>query len=290
MKVNKIWIAVFLAPTVLLFLLIYAIPLAVVLGTSFMDYRLASPTISFAGLDNYTRLLSDRAFFAALRNTVVWIFIHCTLHIALGVSLALVLYKKPFGWKFVRTAYMVPNIISNAAVGLIFLNIFNPQFGIINVILRGIGLEHLTRNWLMQSSTAFPSVTTIWLIFAGYTTILVLAHALSIDESILEAAKIDGASHFQQDMLIMLPLLKKIIGTTTVMAAAYMLRMFDLIFVTTSGGPGRLTTNLPLYLYHIYMNEYNYGYANTVGVVIILLGIVSMVIINRIYGVNREDT
>ena len=289
MKVNKIWFLIFLAPTVILFLLIYAIPLAIVFLTSFMSYRLASPTITFAGIDNYVRLLSDQHFYAALQNTIAWILIHCTLHIALGVSLALVLYKKPFGWKFVRTAYMIPNIIPNAAIGLIFLNIYNPQFGVLNAALRALGLEHLQRNWLMQSATAFPAVTMIWLIFAGYTTILVLAHALSIDDAVLEAAKIDGATNFRLDMMIMLPLLKKIVGTTTVMAAAYMLRMFDLIFVTTAGGPGRITTNLPLYLYHVYMGEHNYGYANTIGVVIIALGILSMAVINRAYGVNKED-
>jgi len=289
MKVNKKWIPIFLAPTVILFLLIYAIPLVIVFVSSFTHYRLAVPTISFAGLYNYARLMRDQQFFTALQNTIVWILVHCTLHIALGVSLALVLYKRPFGWKFVRTAYMVPNIISNAAVGLIFLNIYNPQFGILNVILRALGLEDLQRNWLMQSATAFPSVTMIWFIFAGYTTILVLAHALSIDESIIEAAKIDGATNFKLDLFVMLPLLRKIIGTTTVMAAAYMLRMFDLIFVTTSGGPGRVTTNLPLYLYQVYMSEHNYGYANTIGVVIILLGVLSMLVINRVYGVNKED-
>lgn len=289
MKVNRFWLPIFLAPSIILFLLIYALPLIIVVSTSFTDYRLISPTISFVGLANYARMLSDAAFFEALRNTLLWILIHCTLHIALGVGLALILYKKPFGWKFVRTAYIVPNIISNAAVGLIFLNIFNPSFGVLNSFLSWVGLEELQRNWLMQSATAFPSVTMIWLLFAGYTTILVLSHALSIDESIIEAAKIDGATNFRLDLFIMLPLLKKMIGTTTVMAAAYMLRMFDLIFITTAGGPGRRTTNLPLYLYGVFMGEHNYGYANAIGVVIIFLGVVSMVLINRIYGVNKED-
>ena len=288
MKINKKWFPVFIAPTVALFVLIYALPLVIVFVTSFTNYRLIDPNITFAGLDNYRRMFSDADFFLTLRNTIIWILIHCTLHVALGVLLALILYRRPRGWKVVRTAYMIPNIISSAAMGVIFINVFNPQFGVINSVLNLVGLESLTRNWLMNPNTAFTSVTMIWLLFAGYTTTLVLAYALSIDESIIEAAKIDGASAFKLDFFIMLPLLKKMIGTTTVMAAAYMLRMFDLIFITTGGGPGRMTMNLPLLLFNVFRSEHNFGYANTIGVVIIVLGAICMIIINKVFKVNEE--
>jgi raffinose/stachyose/melibiose transport system permease protein len=172
---------------------------------------------------------------------------------------------------------------------MIFLNFFNPRFGVINSFLRMIGLESLTRNWLREVGTAFPSVTVTWFIFAGYTTTIILAHAISIDGGILEAARVDGATNFQIDRLIMLPLLKKIIGTTAIMASAYMLQMFDLIYICTTGGPGRVTTNLPLFLYTVYKNENNYAYANTIGVCIIVVGVVTMVLINKIFQVNKSD-
>lgn len=279
----------FLLPSIVLFLLIYAVPFAMVFVSSLFDYRLTSRSVTFIGFDNYVRLFHDSAFATAMSNTLVWILIQCLVHVALGTLIALVLYKKPRGWKFVRTAYMVPNIISHAARGMIFLNIFNPKFGVINAVLRAVGLERFTHNWLMESSTAFPSVTMIWLLFAGYTTTLVLSQALSIDESIIEAARIDGASPSQIDRFIMLPLLHKIISTTMIMAATYMLKMFDLIYITTNGGPGNATTNLPLLLYGIYKNENNYGYANTVGVFIVLTGIVAMAVINKVLRVNEDD-
>lgn len=289
MKTKRGVITAFLLPTVILFLLIYAVPLVMVFGTSLFDYRLTSSKMTFIGFSNYIRLFHDPDFFQALKNTLIWILIQCTVHIFLGVSLALVLYKKPHGWKFVRTAYMIPNIISNAAMGMIFLNIFNPQYGVVNSILKAVGLESLTHNWLMDYSTAFPSVTMVWLLFAGYTTTLVLAQALSLDESVIEAAKVDGATPFQTDMYVVLPLLRKIIGTTMVMAATYMLQMFDLIYITTNGGPGHATTNLPLLLYSVYKGENNYGYANTIGVMIVLIGIVSMTVINKALRVNEDD-
>jgi len=286
---KKGWIPVFLLPAVILFLLIYAIPLGMVFVTSLFEYRLSSPEMRFIGFTNYIRLSGDPDFYTALKNTVLWIIIQCTVHVALGTFLALLLYKKPRGWKFIRTAYMVPNIISNAAIGMIFLNIFNPQFGVLHSVLKAIGLEHLTRNWLMDANTAFPSVTFVWVLFAGYTTTLVLAQALSLDEAVLEAAKVDGATSFQTDVFVVLPLLKKIIGTTMVMAATYMLQMFDLIYITSGGGPGKSTTNLPLLLYGVYKGENNYGYANTIGVVIVIVGIIFMTIINRSLKVNDED-
>lgn len=289
MKVKKAWIPIFLAPAVILFLLIYAVPLVMVFATSLCEYKLTSKSISFIGLQNYINLFQDEAFRTAFMNTIIWILIHCILHVALGCVIALLLYKKPRGWKFIRTAYMVPNIISNAAMGMIFVNIFNPQFGVVNSILKLMGLESLTHNWLMDTSTAFPSVTMVWFLFAGYTTTLILAQALSVDESVLEAARVDGATNFQIDLFIMLPLLKKIIGTTMVMAATYMLQMFDLIYITTNGGPGKTTTNLPLLLYSVFKSENNYGYANTIGVMIIVLGAVVMVVINKALKVNEED-
>jgi len=289
LKVKSRYLVLFLMPAVSLFILIYAIPLVTVFITSVTNYRLINPKTEFIGFANYIALFKDPVFAQSIKNTLIWILIQSTLHVWLGVFIALLLYKKPFGWKFIRTTYMIPNIISNAAIAIIFLNVFNPTFGVINSFLRMIGLESLTRNWLMEMNTAFPSVTVTWFIFAGYTTTIILAHAISIDTGIIEAARVDGASNFQLDLLVMLPMLKKIIGTTAIMAASYMLQMFDLIYLTTTGGPGRITTNLPLFLYRVYKAENNYAYANTIGVCIILVGIAVMVILTKLFKVNESD-
>lgn len=290
MKINKKWIFVFLAPTVILFFLIYALPLIMTFFTSLFDYRLAPKRFEFVGFANYVKLLfEDEIFRQSLINTLVWILLQCTLHVFLGLMLALVLYKKPFGWKFVRTVYMIPNIISNAAMAMIFLNVFNPKFGVVNSFLKAIGLENLSRNWLFESDTAFTSISFIWMIFAGYTTILILSEALTIDTSVIEATKIDGASNFQTDMFIVIPLLRKMIGTTVILGASYMLQMFDLIYITTKGGPGTATMNLPLMLYRITTSENNYGYANTIGVIIILLGFISLTVINKLFKMHESD-
>ena len=182
---------------------------------------------------------------------------------------------------------MIPNIISQSAIAMIFLNMYNPQYGVLNSILKAIGLEKMQHNWLFEMGTAFPAVTMTWFLFAGYTTTLVLAQCLSLDEGIIEAAKIDGASSLQIDRLVVFPLVKDMIRTTVIMAATYMLQLFSMIYLTSGGGPGSTTTNLPLYLYTT-MKSTNYGYADTIGVVIIVVGMVTMFLINRIFH-TRED-
>ena len=101
MKRKKGWLPVFLLPAVALFLLIYAVPLVIVFVSSLFDYRLTGDSMTFIGLQNYTQLFSDATFRQACGHTVVWILIHCIIHVSIGVILALVLYKKPRGWKFV---------------------------------------------------------------------------------------------------------------------------------------------------------------------------------------------
>ena len=212
-------------------ILIFAIPLVMVFVTSLFDYRLLPRTFTFVGFSNFVQLFTeDNRFWPIFGNTVKWLFIHCIFHVTLGTLLAFILYKKPRGWKFVRVTYMIPNIISQSAIAMIFLNLYNAQYGAVNSFLKLVGLESLQHNWLFETATAFPSVTLTWFLFAGYTTTLVLAQLLSTDESLIEAAEIDGATSFQIDRLVMFPVVKKMIGTTVIMAATYMLQLFSMLY------------------------------------------------------------
>ena len=292
MKQNKKWIPIFIAPAVILFLMVYIVPLGMVIYSSLFEYRLIPTKLeivhNFIGLQNFFSLFTDKGFMTAFTNTLKWILIHCTIHVFLGVLLAFILYKKPHGWKFVRVVYMIPNIISQAAIGMIFVNMYNPSYGMLNTFLGAVGLERLQQNWLFSPKTAFGAVTMTWVLYAGYTTTMVLAQALSVDSSLVEAAQVDGANELQTDIYIMLPMVKRMIGTTVTMAASYMLQMFSLIYITTAGGPGKMTTNLPLLLYQTSMKSNNYGYANAMGVIIIILGFICMGIINRIFRMNDD--
>lgn len=288
MKIRKKWLFLFLLPATLIFAFIYAVPVLMLTATSFTDWVVAG-TPNFNGIQNYIQLFTqDKQFISATVNTLVWILLQSTVHIVIGVLTALILARKKFYWKFTRTVYMFPNIISSAAIGMLFVMLLNPSFGIVNKGLEALGFQNLP-NWFSNSSTAFFSVTMTWLPFAATVTILVLAEMTSLDPSILEAAKVDGATEFQTNIHIVLPMMKNIIGTTTILGATSMLQKLDIIMMTTNGGPGDLTLNLPLYVYNTAFSAKQFGLANSVGVVMILLGLIVVGLINRMYKMGDKE-
>lgn len=288
--IKKRWVFVFLVPTLSLLLLVYAVPFATVVISSFTNWKNYSNKLSFAGVDNYFQLFGKDAYFRrALWNTVIWVLLQSTVHVFLGTLVALILAKRPIGWRFVRTVYMVPNIVSLAALGVIYLNIFNPEHGAMNSFIRLFGASDFSQNWYFDAATAFWTTTATWLFFAGLITILVLAEIRTIPESQYESARMDGATPTQIDRLIILPQLRNILGTCVIIAATSMLKEFELIFMTTKGGPGTATLNLPLYLYKTALIENNYGYANTIGTFTIVLGIVLVVAFSRAFRLGKND-
>ena len=268
---NGGWIALFLAPACILFILIFAIPLVMVFVTSLFDYRLLPRTFTFVGFSNFVQLFTeDNRFWPIFGNTVKWLFIHCIFHVTLGTLLAFILYKKPRGWKFVRVTYMIPNIISQSAIAMIFLNLYNAQYGAVNSFLKLVGLESLQHNWLFETATAFPSVTLTWFLFAGYTTTLVLAQLLSTDESLIEAAEIDGANRREKFRYVTLPMLTSTIFMVIVLSFISYLQCFDEPYVLTKGGPGISTTTVSLYIYRNFQAQ-NISYASILSVVLFII-------------------
>ncbi|MDY3919686.1 MAG: sugar ABC transporter permease [Candidatus Limivivens sp.] len=288
MKIKKKHLVIFLFPATAVFVFVYAVPLIMLVTTSFADWKVGSRPV-FNGIANYIQLFTqDRQFLSALKNTLIWILLQSTIHVAIGVLVALILARKKFYWKFVRTVYMLPNIISSAAVGMMFVMLLNPSFGAVNGLLAKLGFENVP-NWFMDTGTAFGTVTITWLSFAATVTILVMAEMTSIDEGVLEAARIDGATELQMNLYVILPLMRNIIGTTTILAATSMLQKLDIIMMTTKGGPGDRTLNLPVYVYQTAFTANNFGLANSIGVIMIILGLIVVGMINRIYKMGKND-
>ena len=289
MKKNTKWVVLFLLPGVLLFSFILLSSLLVLTGSSFTDWFIGSD-ITFVGLKNYIYLFTkDKVFLESIKNTLIWILLQSTIHVSIGVIVALLLSKKRWYSNAVRTIFFIPNIISSAALGMLFLCVMNPQFGLINGVVSHLTGDRFVQNWYNDPKTAFLSVTLTWLPYAGLVTILVMAEMSSISEELFEAAKIDGATSFQIDMQIVLPLMKNIIGTCVVLAATSMLQKLDVIMMTTSGGPGSRTMNMPMYIYKTVFSNNNYSLANTQGVILIILGVVVLKIIRKIFRMDAED-
>lgn len=287
-KHRKLWITAFILPCMLLFAVIYAIPIVTVFVTSFCRYT-AFEAPSWTGLNNFLFLLKDTDFHDALWNTLCWVLLQCTLHVGIGLGMALILYKKPFGWKFVRTAYMIPNIIPTAATGVMFFMLLNPTFGLFKTLYEWLGWDiNTVPNFFGDSNYSFFAVTITWIFYSAFNTIIFLAEISAIPRDIYESARVDGAKDWQIDWYITLPILKTAIGTCVILATVAMVSQFDIIYITTRGGPGTSTLNLPIYLYKTSTLESNYGMANAVGVIQIILGLSLVMLIRRIFKTDLE--
>jgi raffinose/stachyose/melibiose transport system permease protein len=260
-----------------------------VLYTSLCNYTVSTSPV-WIGLQNFRDIFSDSDFLVSIGNTLKWVVIQSTLHVLLGFTVALVLRRKPKGWTIARTAYMIPNIIPTAATGVMFTLLLNPMFGILKPVYEAFGMDtaHIV-NLFGNSKYAFWTVTATWVFYSGFNTIIFLAEMGAIDKEIYEAARVDGATPWQMDRYITIPMMKNIFGTCVTLASVAMVSQFDIIYMTTKGGPGNATLNLPIYLYKIVTLENNYGKANAVGVVQIILGLTLVILIRRLFRQKGEE-
>ncbi|MDR0222077.1 MAG: sugar ABC transporter permease [Oscillospiraceae bacterium] len=277
-----VWITLFILPCMVLFAFVYAAPIVTVAATSLTRYT-AFEKPAFTGFANFKTIFGDKDFLISVKNTVVWVLLQTTLHVSVGLVMALMLHRKPKGWKFTRTVYLIPNIIPTAATGIMFTLLLNPTFGVIKDLFAFLGVSGPVPNLLGNSKYAFWAVTATWIFYSAFNTVIFLAELSAVNKDIYEAAAIDGATPSQVDRHINLPILKNAVGTCVILASVAMVSQFDIIYMTTRGGPGTSTLNLPVYLYKAMLLENNYGKANAVGVVQIILGVSLVLAIRRLF-------
>ncbi len=276
------WILLFLLPVALLIVAFFIYPIVFLIFLSFMQWN-GIEAMSFIGLENFSQLFSNDVFRTSIGNNIIWALSAALLQIPLALLLALVLTRAPRGWKFFRTVYFLPNVISLVALAMMWSALYNPEFGMINHLLERIGLEHLTRNWLGEINTALPAVIFSYQIYVGYFMVIILAGTLSIPREFYEAAVMDGANTLQQELYITLPVIRGIIVTAGTLAVAFALRQFETTFLMTAGGPANRTPVMGLFMYRR-MAGLDYGQAAATGVLLIVLGIVVLSGLQRVFG------
>jgi raffinose/stachyose/melibiose transport system permease protein len=282
------WIVMFLAPTILVFLLFFLYPLLSVLITSFTNWNGYNMPV-FIGIENYEKLFTNPTFHQALKNTLIWALCAIAIHVPFGVLVALILHRKMRFWRFTRAVFMLPNVIAPSAMALLYTFVFKPDEGILNSIIRALGVKDFHLNWLYNPNTALLSVTLIWLFYAAVITLITLSELLSVPEELFEAAEIDGANSWQIDWHINLPLLRKIIGTGMVIAVTAVFKKFDIIYITTNGGPGNATMTMSVMMVNAISNTMSYGYANAIGTTLIVMGVIVMKVCNKVFLMNRSS-
>lgn len=287
-KGDQLGIIIFLIPPLALFTLFFIYPVSYVFITSFFSWDGISDAI-FVAFNNYSALFKDPTFRRSIVNNIAWALTAGFIQVPLALLVALILSKKPRGWKVFRTIYFLPYVISGIALATLWSTMYNSEYGLINAFLGLIGLEHLQRNWLGTLQTAFPSLLIYWVFYIGYYMVIILAEITSISDDYYEAASIDGASKIQQDLYITLPLVKNSILTAMTLAMVLGLRQFEQVYLLTNGGPANRTSVLVLYLYKEMQNN-NYGYANATGVILIVVGTLVIVGVQKLFNSKQYES
>jgi raffinose/stachyose/melibiose transport system permease protein len=285
-KRNTLWIILFLAPVLILYGLYFIYPLGFIFVTSTLDWNGISEPV-FVGVQNFIKNFSNSTFQLSLRNNAIWLFSNGVLQIGMATIVALILARQPRGWRFLRTAYFLPNVISQVAIAMMWAALYNAEYGAINQFLSALGLDELTRNWLGELNTALPAIIIQQIFYIGYFMIIILASRMTIPESLYEAAEIDGATPVQQDWYITLPMIKPILITAMTLAMAYGLRHFEATFLLTNGGPANRTSVLGIMMYKR-LSSLDYGEAAAIGVTLVILGLIMIVLIRSTIG--RRDS
>ncbi len=278
----------FMAPALIMMLVFFVIPVIYVVAVSFLKWNGISDPV-FNGVKNFMLLFKDNAFKRSVLNNVIWALVAGFIQVPLAMVMAIILSRKPKGWKFFRTVYFFPQVISGIALATLWRAIYRADTGLLNALLGSVGLGHLAKDWLGNLSTAFPAVLIYWVFYVGYYMVIMMADITTIDESYYEAATIDGATDFQQAIHITIPLIKKTSLLTCVTLASVMgLRQFEQVYMLTNGGPANTTSTIVLYMYKK-LQDANYGVASASALILILVGVIFIVCIRKIFeGRNRE--
>lgn len=247
-------------------------------------------SLKFVGFENYVRLFKDPVFLTTVKNTVIYLIIQVPIMIILALFLSVLLNNKKLKLKgFFRTAIFLPCVTSLVAYSVIFKYLFG-QDGIINFMLMKIALISEPIQWLTDpfwaKITIIIAITWRW---TGYNMIFFLSGLQNIDESIYEAAKIDGASSIQQSFKITIPMMKPIILFTTITSTIGTLQLFDEVMNITKGGPGNATMTISEYIYNVsFKYTPDFGYAATVSYAIVILIIFFSIIQFKVAG-DKND-
>ncbi|OMG55972.1 sugar ABC transporter permease [Tessaracoccus sp. ZS01] len=243
---------------------------------------------TFVGLGNYADLLGDRRFLAAISHALVLIFFYSILPLVVGLVLAAVLRRGQVrGLGFFRVVIFMPQVIALVVVAVAWYQIYSPR-GLLNAVLELVGLGDFARGWLGDPDFALPAVGMIgfWL-STGLVMLLLLAGMSRIPNDLYEAARLDGAGPVREFFAITLPSVRAEITTALVLTIIAALKTFDLVYVTTSGGPGTATTVPSYEVYNRAFNLKQVGSASAVAIVLTLLVFIINVFVSRI-GEEKE--
>ncbi len=270
-------------PAALVFAFYITYPLVHTCVLSTYSWTPLDPVKRFIGLGNYQELLTDRHFFTGLKNNGWWIVLSLVTQLPLALLLAVGIGSALRRHRLLRTLFFSPLIVPAVAVGLIWTLFYDPNFGALNELLESLGLGSLTRGWLGDPGLATFAIIAVsgWR-YTGFHMMILLAGLQAIPDDLYEAAHIDGATGWQSFWRITLPLMRRIILVDALLITVGSVKIFDLIWVMTQGGPNHASEVLATYMYYSAFIADRMGYAAAIATVMLVLTLIATVIYLRL--------
>lgn len=277
---NKKIIALYVLPALLVIMAVVYIPIVLTAYYGLNEWN-GIGAMTFIGLDNYQALLTDGKFWdSAWHSLLLAVFSAASLIIYLAV--AMVLASKIKGANLFRKIYLIPMLLSSVAIAQLWLRIYHPTNGIVNSFLESMGISNPPA-WLAEPSLVLFAlfIPILWQ-YAGFYILIYYAALKNIPASLVEAAKIDGATSMQIAFRIKLPLIMEVIKVTIVLAVVGSLKYFDLIFVMTDGGPNGASEVMASYMYHTAFRAYDFGYGSAIGFFLLVICLIVTWVIRKL--------
>ena len=277
----------FIGPALLALVALVVYPLLYGVYISFFKTNLANKG-DFVGLKNYISVVSDGVFVKQLGVTLKFTAIVVLAHFIIGIFLAMLLNQSRPGITFFRTILVLPWLMPEVVIALIFKWIMNPLYGLLNYGMQLLGLSEGGVSWLGDTKYAFISVVLVC-IWKGYPLVMVnaLAALQSVSTDIYEAAKVDGANKIQTFFRIILPSIKPVLATTLILDTVWWFKHYTIVYLMTKGGPGSDTSIVSIEIYKQAFDYFNFGKAASMSVVVFFV----CLIISKLYRrfLDNED-
>ncbi len=274
----------FLSPALLLYVLFELIPIGQTFYFSLHSWPgIHGVPLKYVGLGNFFGVFRSPAFWLSIRNIIWYVVLSLAVQIPIGYLLAFLLSSFPKGYRFFKTAFFSPLVLSVTAVGLMWYFILYPNGGSLNTVLTNLGLESWTRNWLVDRRTAMTTIILVtgW-ISTGYYMTIGFAAVTGLPEDVLEAAVLDGAVGLKKVFFVMLPMIWETVKVSIVMVVTGILKTFEIVFIMTEGGPNGLT-QVPVTLMYYEAFKYDqYGRGSAIAVIVFLMSILASILALRL--------
>jgi raffinose/stachyose/melibiose transport system permease protein len=276
----------FIAPALIFYVVFLAMPLVGTVLISLLNWSgLSWNDMEWAGVNNYVKLTRDPVFWQALKNNLFFMVTGTGATVTLGLFLAVLLERGLPGFNLFRGLFFMPTVMSMVVVAVVFMLILSPELGLINPLLRTLGLGRFQRAWLGDPQTALITVTAVdvWKNF-GLSMFLFVAGLKSIDSEVYEAASIDGANAWQSFWRITMPSLWPVTTVVIVLVSIGTLKLFDLIYVMTHGGPNHASEVLTSWMYSQGFMYNNMGYGSAIAVVLLAVSFMLALVQFKVAG------